>query len=143
MAGAEAKTVYAKVDRLTDADIELDDFGTMIIEFENGVVATQQSGWINPTGSPSWLTVSFEALGTRGSASIDRPYHDFEISDGTRTERAPFWRADIPLLINEFVECVQENREPAITGDDAKAALAILTAAYESSTSGQPVTVPS
>ena len=122
-------------------DMELDDMGTMIIEFENGVVATQQSGWINPAGSTSWLSVGFDALGTRGSASINRPYHDYEVSDGTRTERVPWWRADIPLLINEFVESIQENRQPAITGSDARAALAILSAAYESAKVGQPVSV--
>ena len=42
LAGAEAKTVYAKVDRLTDDAIEIDDMGTMIIEFDNGVVATER-----------------------------------------------------------------------------------------------------
>lgn len=139
LAGAEAKRVYARIDRLVHGDIEIDDFGTMIIEFDNGVVASQQSGWVNPAGSTSWLSVAFDALGTRGSASIDKPFHDLEISDATRTERLPWWRADIPLLIDEFVQAVQQEREPSITGADARAALAILTAAYESARTGRPV----
>ena len=141
LAGAEAKQVFARVDKLVHNDIEIDDMGSLIIEFENGVLASQQSGWINPTGSTSWLSVGFDALGTKGSASIDKPYHDLEVCDANRTERLPWWRADIPLLINEFVECIEQDREPAIRGEDARAALAILLAAYESSRSGAMVAV--
>lgn len=141
LAGAEATRVFARIDRLVHDDIEVDDFGTMIIEFDNGVVASQQSGWVNPTGSTSWLSVAFDALGTRGSATIDKPYHDLEVCDATRTERLPWWRADIPMMVDEFVAAVQQDREPSITGADARAALAILKAAYESAQSGHPVAV--
>ena len=141
LSGGEARQVYARINRLVHNDIDIDDFGSMIIEFDNGVVASQQSGWINPTGSQSWLSVSFDALGTLGSASIDKPYHDLEISDLSRTERLPWWRADVSLLIAEFVNAIKQERQPAITGSDARAALAILTAAYQSAQTGQPVTV--
>ena len=42
-------------------------------------------------------------------------------------------------LVNEFVKAILEDREPAITGEDARAALAISLAAYESSASGKVV----
>lgn len=141
LAGSEAKSVYAKIDTLIHQGIEVDDIGTMVIEFENGVVATQQSGWINPAGNSAWLSVSFDALGSQGAAAINRPYHDLEISDATKTERLPWWRADIQMLVNEFVRSIIENRTPAITGEDARAALAILTTAYASAKSGQPENV--
>jgi predicted dehydrogenase len=142
LAGAEAKKVYAKIDRLIHQDMGLDDMGTMVIEFANGVVASQQSGWVNPAGNPTWLSVSFEALGTQGAASIGKPYHDLEISDENKTERLPWWRADIPSLVDEFVTAVDENRSPAITGEDARAALEITIAAYRSAATGAPVALP-
>lgn len=142
LAGAEAKTVYAKVGRLIHADITLDDIGTMLIEFQNGVVASQQSGWANPAGNPTWLSVSFEVLGTEGAALIGKPYHDFELADGVKSERIPWWRADIGWLVNEFITAVEEDREPAITGGDARAALEILIAAYRSAETGKPVELP-
>jgi len=142
LAGAEAKLVYAKIDRLIHQDMALDDMGTMVIEFANGVVASQQSGWVNPAGNPSWLSVSFEALGTQGAACIGKPYHDLEISDANKTERLPWWRADIPSLVDEFVRTVEENRSPAITGEDARAALEITIAAYRSADRGAPVALP-
>jgi predicted dehydrogenase len=142
LAGSEAREVYAKVDRLIHRDIALDDIGTMLIEFQNGVLASQQSGWVNPAGNPTWLSVSFEVLGTRGAALIGKPYHDFELADGTKSERIPWWRADISWLVNEFVCAVEENRQPVITGADGRAALEITIAAYRSAETGKPVALP-
>jgi len=142
LAGSEAREVYAKVDRLIHSDIALDDIGTMLIEFNNGVIGSQQSGWANPAGNQTWLSVSFEVLGSEGAALIGKPYHDFEAADGSRSERVPWWRTDIDRLVNEFVCAVEEDREPAITGADARAALEIMIAAYRSAETGKPVTLP-
>lgn len=142
LANSEAKEVYARIDRLIYPDISVDDMGTMIIEFQNGVIASQQSGWVNPKGNTTWLSVSFEVLGTKGAASIDKPYHDLEIADGNKTERLPWWRADITSLLNEFVTALEDKRDPAITGEDARAALEITIAAYRSAETGRPVALP-
>lgn len=142
LAGAEAKNVYAKIDRLIHTDIALDDMGTMVIEFANGVVASQQSGWVNPAGNSTWLSVSFEVLGTEGAACIGKPYHDLEIADEMKSERIAWWRADIPSLVDEFVNAVEQNRSPGITGADARAALEITLAAYRSAATGAPVDLP-
>lgn len=142
LAGAEAKNVYAKIDRLIHDDIALDDIGTMLIEFQNGVVASQQSGWANPAGNSSWLSVSFEVLGSAGAVLIGKPYHDFEVADGIKSERVPWWRADIAWLVNEFISAVEADREPAITGKDARAALEIMIAAYRSAETGTPIDLP-
>jgi len=142
LAGSEAKSVYAKIGRLIHSDIALDDIGTMMIEFHNGVVASQQSGWANPAGNPTWLSVSFEVLGTAGTALIGKPYHDFELADGSKSERVPWWRADIGWLVNEFISAVEADREPAITGSDARAALELMIAAYRSSETGAPIDLP-
>lgn len=142
LVGAEARQVYAKIDRLIHDDIGVDDVGTALIEFENGVIASLQSGWANPDGNPSWLSVSFEILGTAGAALIEKPYHDFWVADDTRAESLPWWRDDVAMLVNEFISAVVEDREPAITGADARAALEITLAAYRSAEVGQPVSLP-
>lgn len=140
--GAEAKQVYARIDRLIHQDLAIDDIGTAVIEFQNGALASLQSGWVNPKGNPAWLSVSFEVLGAKGAALVEKPYHDFELADESRAERLPWWRADIAMLVNEFVAAVEEGREPAITGADARAALEVTVAAYRSAETGQPVTLP-
>lgn len=142
LAGAEAKQVYANIDRLIHPELAVDDIGTAVIEFQNGVITSLQSGWVNPKGNPAWLSVSFEALGTRGAVLIEKPYHDLELADENRSERLPWWRADISMLVDEFVGAIEQDREPAITGADARAALELIVAAYRSAEIGQPVTLP-
>lgn len=141
LAASEARQVYARVNRMIH-DIAVDDIGTALIEFENGVIASLQSGWVNPKGNPTWLSVSFEVLGTGGSVLIDKPYHDFEVADESRTEQLPWWRADIPMLVDEFISAVEQDRQPAINGADARAALEITMAAYRSAQTRQPVSLP-
>ena len=44
-------------------------------------------------------------------------------------------------MLNEFVAAVREQRTPAVTGEDGLRAAEIVTAAYESAASGQPVKI--
>lgn len=140
LAGSEAKRVYADIGTAIYEDLPLDDIGTMTVEFENGVVGALSAGWPNPDGYPTWLDVRFEVLTTKGAYLIDSPYHDYWIFDGNRTEKQYWWRRDIGGLVDEFVRAILEDREPAITGEDARAALAITLAAYESAETGRVVT---
>jgi len=110
----------------------------MTVEFENGVVGALSAGWANPDGYPTWLDVRFEILTTKG-AFLDSPYHDYWCYDSTRAEKQYWWRRDVDGLVDEFVRAIREDREPAITGEDARAALAIALAAYTSSRTGKVV----
>ena len=56
-----------------------------------------------------------------------------------RAVRQYWWRRDVDGLVNEFVRAILEDRGPAITGEDARAALAITLAAYESARTGQVI----
>jgi UDP-N-acetylglucosamine 3-dehydrogenase len=139
LAGSEARRVYAHVGTALYEGLPVDDFGTMTVEFENGVVGALSAGWANPDGYPTWLDVRFEVLTTQAAFLIDSPYHDYWCYDGARAERQYWWRRDVDGLVNEFVRAILEDRKPAITGEDARAALAISLAAYESSASGKVV----
>jgi predicted dehydrogenase len=46
------------------------------------------------------------------------------------------------MLLDEFIKAVEEDREPAITGADGRAALEITIAAYRSAETGKPVSLP-
>lgn len=139
LAGSEAVRVFASVGALIHPGQVSEDLGTVTLEFANGVVAALSAGWANPDSVPAWLDVRFEILTTRRAYLIDRPYHDFALYGPQRAERRSWWRQDIDGLVDEFVQAVLEDREPAITGDDGRAALAIVLAAYESSRTGQVV----
>lgn len=139
LAGSEAKRVYARVGTMLHQGLAVDDLGLMTVEFENGVVGALSAGWANPDGYPTWLDVRFEILTTQGAFLIDSPYHDYACYSQTKAERCYWWRRDVDGLVDEFVRAILEDREPAITGQDARAALAMTLAAYESARRGEVV----
>lgn len=139
LSGSEARRVYACVDRMLSEEVSVDDFGLINIEFANGVVGAVSAGWVNPDSYPTWLDVRFEILTTKQAFLIDSPYHDFWYYGATHAERHYWWRRDIDGLVDEFVRAILEDREPAISGEDARAALAIALSAYESSSSGEVI----
>jgi len=58
-----------------------------------------------------------------------------------RADKQYWWRRDIHGLVDEFVKAILEDRAPAISGEDARAALSIVLAAYESTETGRVVTL--
>jgi predicted dehydrogenase len=97
------------------------------------------AGWANPDSYPTWLDVRFELLTTEGAFLIDSPYHDYWCYGPARAEKLYWWRRDVDGLVDEFAHAVLEDREPAINGEDARAALAIVLAAYRSAAQGRVV----
>ena len=143
LSGSEVKRVYTDIGKkIEDETIEIDDLGCMMITFENGAIACLSAGWANPTGYPKGLDVRFEILGTRGVLLIEKPYHDFMISDKERKEEQEWWRVDIQGVVNEFLDSIIADREPLIKGEDARAALEILIAGYLSAEKGREVELP-
>jgi UDP-N-acetylglucosamine 3-dehydrogenase len=142
LTSSEAKRVYADIGKRLDPTSEIDDLGCMTMTFENDVIAFLSAGWANPPGYPKGLDVRFEILGTKGALLIEKPYHDFLISDTERREEQDWWRVDIQSAVNEFVACIIEGRDPLITGKDGRAALEIQIAGYRSSETGKEVVLP-
>lgn len=128
--------VYAQIGNLVHSDLGTDDLGSVTIEFANGVIGVLSAGWANPTTSPAWLDVRFEILTTTDAFLIDRPYHDFTVVTGAGVQRRPWWRRDISGIVDEFVAALEEDRNPAPSGEDGRAALAVVAAAYESARTG-------
>jgi predicted dehydrogenase len=137
--GREPRSVYARIHHGMLPDLPVDTFGTAIIEWPNGPVATLTAGWCNPPGFPTFLDARFEVVGTKRAAFVEHPYSDFTVSDEKKTEILATWRPDIEGLVDAFVTSVRANRGPSITGEDGLAALKITLAAYQSSKEGRPV----
>lgn len=141
LAGAEAKRVYARLGTLIHPDLLVDDLGTMTVEFSNGVVGVLSAGWANPDSYPTWLDVRFEILTTNQVFLVKSPYHDFTVFGQTQVERRYWWRRDINMLVDEFIHAILEDRQPAITGEDGRAALQIALCAYASASSGEVIEI--
>jgi predicted dehydrogenase len=52
------------------------------------------------------------------------------------------WNYGFPQEMEHFVDCVLHDKEPLVTGEDGKAVLEIIFAAYESAGTGKKVNLP-
>ena len=47
-----------------------------------------------------------------------------------------------PQELKHFIECIREDQEPVVTGEDGRAVLEIMMAAYQSAGTGRKVNLP-
>ena len=52
------------------------------------------------------------------------------------------WNYGFPQEIAHFVDCVKHDKQPLVTGEDGRAVLEIIFAAYESAGTGRKVMLP-
>ena len=153
--GEDAVRVQAQTRRFL-RPIEAEDFGAAIVEFKSGAVGIiEGSACVYPKNLNETLSV----FGEKGSAVIG----------GLAVNRIETWRfsdADIAgdkeenvlnpgekdpptvygfghaALFKDFVEAIEANREPEISGASGKKALEIILAIYKSQKTGKAVDLP-
>ena len=52
------------------------------------------------------------------------------------------WNYGFPQEMEHFVDCVKNDKEPLVTGEDGRAVMEIIFAAYESAGTGKKVQLP-
>ena len=145
--GASPVEVYATADALVAPDFKdrgLLDTAVVVITFDTGARAVAEASFSAAYG----YDVRAEVFGSAGMVTV---------GDGARSTLRTFTtdgasygtaRGDVELMIDaytgefvEFVAAVREGRQPAVTGRDARRALAVALACIDSSTAHGPVAV--
>ena len=138
---SEVRSVYAEVDSRFGSD-GIDDCGLLMLQFENGVMASHDPSWSRCKSFPTWGDVTLEVVGTDGITRVDAmAQHLLAYSDVTGGHTFEPWGDTSDPLISDFVACVRDDRAPFITGEDGLRATEVALAAYESARTGQPVTL--
>ena len=150
---SEAKSVYARgVKRvLKGKGIDTLDVAQALVEFENGAIATFESGWIYPDTFPTYTDSYIELVAERGVIHLDRKQEIVEVADEDaytfpkisiscridgRLEGAFKW------CLEHFIQCIKENKEPFTSARNARQVAEIVEAIHRSIESGQPVSLP-
>ncbi len=132
-----------------------DDNGIIILEFENGVTAMAEESWTKLGG----MDDRAEIHGSEGVAYADvlqgnsiQTYSTkgvgYAVEKAGNTVGWSFtmyeesWNYGFPQEFEHFVDCVKNNKEPLVTGEDGKAVMEIIFAAYESAGTGKKVYLP-
>ena len=150
------KSVYAQMNTFVHGDkTRGDDNALIVVEFDNGCIALAEESWTKLGG----MDDRAEVHGSAGVAYADLLHgnsietysstgYDYAVEKSDQTTGWTFtmyeeeWNYGFPQEMAHFVECVQKDLPPLVTGEDGRAVLEALFAAYASAGSGQKISLP-
>jgi myo-inositol 2-dehydrogenase / D-chiro-inositol 1-dehydrogenase len=156
LGNAKAKSVYASMSTVYHKDrTKGEDNSVVIVEFENGVTAVAENSWAKHGG----MDDRSEVHGTggviyadlfMGNSAISYSKHGYgyamEKADTTVgwsfTVFEEVFNQGYPHELKHFVDCVRNNKQPLVTGEDGRVVLEILYAAYASAGQGKKIMLP-
>ena len=155
MLGEDAVRVHAQTRRFM-RPIEAEDFGAAIIEFKNGAVGIVEGSVVT---FPKNLNETLSITGEKGTVVIGglavNKIETWRFADGeaagdteekvlNASEKDPLGRYGIghAAVFRDFIEAIEQDRKPAVSGEDSKKALEIILAIYKSQKTGMPVNLP-
>lgn len=132
-----------------------EDNSVVIVEFENGVTAVAENSWAKHGG----MDDKSEVYGTGGVVYADLFMGNSAISYSKHGYKYAMEKADTtvgwsftvfeevfnqgyPHELKHFIDCVRNNKEPLVTGEDGRVVLEILYAAYASAGQGKKIMLP-
>jgi predicted dehydrogenase len=152
----KVRSVYAQMATQVYAEKTAgDDNALLILEFENGVIGCAEESWTKPGG----MDDRAEIYGSKGVAYADllrgnsiETYstvgYDYAVEKAGSTKGWSFtiyeeaWNYGFPQEMAHFVECVQCDKPPLVTGEDGRAVLEVIFGAYESARTGCKTPLP-
>jgi len=152
----KATSVYAQMATCVHGErTKGDDNSLIIVTFDDGAVGMAEESWAKKGG----MDDRAEVHGSEGVAYANLlmgnsilAYSD--VGYGYAVEKAPttrgwsfaiyeeIWNYGFPQEMQHFVECVRNDAQPLETGEDGRAVLEVIFAAYESARTGKKVGLP-
>ena len=156
LGNVKAKSVYASMSTVYHKErTKGEDNSVVIVEFENGVTTVAENSWAKHGG----MDDRSEVHGTggviyadlfMGNSAISYSKHGYgyamEKADTTVgwsfTVFEEVFNQGYPHELKHFVDCVRNDKEPLVTGEDGRVVLEILYAAYASAGQVKKIMLP-
>ena len=128
--GEKIKEVYASAGSVIHNH---EDHAIITLNFNNGSSGVIETNWLTPHKVRN-LTV----IGSKGIAEVDYIQSSLRISDKEWVREAKIEKEEpLKLELQNFIDCVQHDKEPLISGEGGKHALQVALAAVESAKTGR------
>jgi len=147
--GEDAVEIYAVARSVREAAQEAGSFDHALVtcKFPEGKVGFAEISWAYPQGFGGALYAQLDIVGTEGKISYsDKDTNPLLIYTPDKGHELPRYFRFMSTTeyafeeeIRHFVRCVLEDREPAVSLEDAYAALEMVLAAQRSAERGEPV----
>ena len=152
----KVKSVYAHMSINVHGDkTRGEDNAILLLEFPNGVTALAEESWTKMGG----MDDRAEVHGSQGVAYADLLHgnaietysaggYDYAVEKAGSTKGWSFtiyeeaWNYGFHGEMAHFVDCVQNDKKPLVTGEDGRAVLEVIFTAYESAREGRKVALP-
>jgi myo-inositol 2-dehydrogenase/D-chiro-inositol 1-dehydrogenase len=132
-----------------------EDHSLCVLTFDDGAMAVIESSWAKGGG----IDDRAEIYGTKGHTRADlmrgsalitysETGYDYAVEKAPITRGWSYtifeesWNYGFPQEMKYFVDCVQKDEKSMLTGEDGRAALEAIYAAYHSAGSGRTVALP-
>jgi UDP-N-acetylglucosamine 3-dehydrogenase len=110
---------------------DIEDHTFTLMHFEDGMIACVEAGWVLPNVHPRQADFKLQVIGTKGMTRIDLVSNDIVLG----TDKGwvvPRVGQMLDLEIDHFLDCIVNDREPLVSGEEGREALRICLAAQES-----------
>jgi len=153
---ANVKSVYADMGTYVHGDkTKGDDSSTLILKMDGDVTAIAEESWAKPGG----MDDRAEVYGSDGVCYADLLHgnalttyskrgYGYAVEKAGSTQGWTFtiyeeaWNYGFPQEMAHFVSCVRDDKQPLCTGEDGKAVLEVIYAAYASAKEGRRIDLP-
>jgi predicted dehydrogenase len=142
--GEEPATAFAQTGNNMYSK-EWEDTAMLTLDFPSGIFATIDSSWSRPSSYKTWGGVTMNVIGEKGVIEMNMFNQNLDVfsNESNFHWQAGFGTNADAAMIEEFLDAVLEDREPAVTGWDGLQAARVSLAGYESARTGQPVPIGS
>jgi myo-inositol 2-dehydrogenase/D-chiro-inositol 1-dehydrogenase len=153
---APIESVYAEVGTHVHGDrTRGDDHSVCILKFSEGRVGVAENSWARTGGvddraeiyGSQGLTVA-DLLRGSSLVTYSAPGYGYAVEKAESTRGWTFtmfeetWNYGFPQEMQHFVRCVRGEEEPLLTGEDGRAVLEVICAAYASAREGRRIALP-
>ena len=127
--GEEIKQVYASAGSVVHSH---EDHAIITLSFDSGASGVIDTNWLTPH-----KVRNFTVIGSQGIAEVDCIGQTLKIFDQEWIRDAKIEKDEpLKLELMHFIDCVQHDRKPLVSGENGRHALAVALAAVESAKSG-------
>ncbi|MGA7669510.1 MAG: Gfo/Idh/MocA family oxidoreductase [Nitrolancea sp.] len=118
----------------------VEDFGVAFLKMDRGVNVTTTVGRTQTPNHPTGGDYTLRIHGSAGSLYSDENKPVLNVFSNNVTSRSRMTRSAgesmMEPLVDEFLKCIEEGRQPTRTARDGRALIAVIEAAYRSMSTG-------